>query len=340
MMALLVTSTFYGQYNKWAIEADFGLQAVNDESAIVRNQFNHLGLGLRYNINPKFGLALTYGRDALSLYDLGEVNKLNTMYNRLSVEAYIELFDILDLQNNYFTMLLHGGGGLGFIDNDFNDYNQTVLNIRGGVTGLFKVSRVLALKVDVSTSANLNQERTLDGAYSITNAGTNSSVDNVSVGAVFYLGKKKDGKCLEHADWYVAPEPTYTIVVNKAPDVTNVFKTTKLTKVIKEVAPLKVEYVFFDNDSHSVSRDGLNAITKTVGKLSKDTKVYVTGYASPPASSDYNVTLSRKRAEAVVSKLRSLGVSDSQIVVEYNGEVDTVDSKNVDLSRRVQLLVK
>jgi len=82
------------------------------------------------------------------------------------------------------------------------------------------------------------------------------------------------------------------------------------------------------------------AIQKITDALTEDTRVYVTGYASPPASVDYNLTLSEDRAEAVVAKLLSNGVSLRQIVLDYVGEVDTTDGKNVDLSRRVRLEVK
>ncbi|QQO97273.1 OmpA family protein [Maribacter phage Colly_1] len=344
LILLMVTLGVSAQgFNRWAVEGDFGMHSIGDESATLRDNYNHFGGTLRYNINPKFGLGLSYGKDNLSMLNF-DGGIASTNYNRYDLEAFVDIFDVLDLQNNFITILGHGGGGISTIDAIETDYYQSVFNMRGGLTALFKMSRTVALKVDASTTVNISQDRTLDGYQDISNAGINSTVDNLSAGLVFYLGKKgKDGKKRQHADWVkpTVPQPiTETIYLKSDPIVNNI------TKVVNVCACAARENIFFDHDKAIVKEtEGTkNALVKiyTYLKENPDSKVLINTFASATKSTDeYNYELSIKRANATEVKLISMGISKSRIEKKGNGKDFNwgAESEHPE-ARRAELIIK
>jgi len=346
---LLFSVTIYGQeieYNKWAVEAEIGGNRVNDESASSISGGLHFGLGLRYNLNETVGLGLTAGFDTEDLRNdfLGLQTELE--YFRFNVEGYIDALNIVDLNNQYFTVLFHGGPGISFIDTN-NAYSETLMNVRGGITLLFKLTDRLALKGDFSTTANLNQSFGLDGFDPNSNVGITSTLHNYSAGLVFYLGKKnkKDDKRKTHADWYEKPAPLPT-------EITNTFPTYVTNEVVNETTverPCECsesfsEYVFFDHDENIIKGTGLNAIFKTYRALvdNPNLKLTIKGYASPTNSSDeYNLRLSERRADELLEKFVAMGISEDRIKTGSYGKDRKYDTKYVhDVARRVELLVE
>lgn len=340
-IAFLSTSLAVGQgFNRWAIEGDFGAHAIGDESADLVDNYNHFGGVIRYNINPKFGLGLTYGKDNLSMVS-NEGWRTNTEYNRYDLEAFVDIFDVLDLQNNFITILGHGGGGISTIDAHESNYYQSVFNMRGGLSALFKITRSVALKLDASTTVNISQDNTLDGWQDITNAGINSTVDNASAGLVIYLGKKgKDNKKRQHADWYVAPEVAPTVIQN----------TTILDRTVSPVHNnytinynyIPVEFVYFENDIDSVDIQGLNAIEKIYVYMlaNPESKLRLTGSASPTESTtyEYDLDLSKRRVETIEAKFLALGLDSSRISTDYFGKFNDRNDLH-EFARRVSLVV-
>lgn len=106
-------------------------------------------------------------------------------------------------------------------------------------------------------------------------------------------------------------------------------------------------FVFFAFDE-----DGLNdladtaiaeAITKAA-ELPQDVEFSVTGYADSKGSSDYNMKLSLRRAEAVKSAMVEKGIAPERISVAARGESDqrvkTADGvANAD-NRRVEIIIQ
>ena len=351
---LFATITINAQdYNRWAISGEFGNQKVADESAIQDNEFSHIGLGVRYNINEIVGIGVTGGYDFTSLveevvYDGGFYfdKPYDLEYTRINLEGYLNAFKAVDLYSKRWTLLLHGGPGASFIkshgfrqrDETSFKHNETVLNLRGGVSILYKISKRFALYGDFSTTSNVKQESKFDGSGPTSTAGMSSNVSNVSVGLTVYLGKK--GK--EHADWYVAPP-----VVLPEPVVNNTF--TSPTTIIREEAqcdcdtePIS-EYVFFDHDKDVIRPTELNAIYKAFASLNKNPsyQLSILGYASPTSSSsDYNQKLSERRTKALKDKLVKMGLDESRIETgSFGKDLDRNDEVVHDVARRVELLI-
>lgn len=364
---LFATITVTAQdYNRWAISGEFGNQMVADESALSVDQFSHFGLGVRYNLNEIVGVGLTGGYDFTSLQEeyTDGVNPAyfgqpyDFEYGRVNLEGYINAFKAVDLHSKRWALLFHGGPGASFIKTKGNrldvatenealafKHKETVLNLRGGVSLLYKVSKRIALYGDFSTTANVNQTSKFDGSGLVTNAATSALVTNISVGAKIYLGKK--GR--EHADWYVA-EPIEPIVNNTVVNnVTNNpvvnFSQEQFDEYYETYVALQPisEYVFFDHDKYDIKGTELNAIYKVYVQLIKNPSWSLTiqGFASPTSSSsEYNFKLSEKRTNALKVKFIEMGLDESKITTNSFGKDEDRANEIVhDVARRVELII-
>ena len=360
---IFATITINAQdYNKWAISGEFGNQKVADESALQDDEFYHIGLGVRYNINDIVGVGLTGGYDATTLFEEVIVNgnsyydqSYDLKYSRINLEGYLNTFKAVDLYSKRWTLLLHGGPGISFIKSDgfrqrdeisFN-HKETVLNLRGGASVLYKLSKNFAAYGDFSTTSNVRQKMKFDGSAPTSTVGMSANVSNISIGLIYYLGKKdKNGVRKEHADWYITPP-----VVLPEPIVNNIINNP--TTIIKEKNScdceiIPSEFVFFDHDKdipNDINGQGdKNAIFKVFKYLvdNPTSILLIRGYASPTSSSDkYNMDLSNRRAKELTKKFVAMGISIDRIKVEYFGKDIKYNTEYVhDVARRVELIVK
>jgi outer membrane protein OmpA-like peptidoglycan-associated protein len=344
MMVLFVSIYSYGQekaYSNWSADLELGNSTVNDESAKSYDTYNalsHVGVGIRYNFNPKFGLGLRGGYDNLDLVAFNGDN-VELQYKRINIDANVDLFKMLDLYSDWFTLQVHGGPGVGFIKTN-NSYRETVAMLNGGVTGLFRIKNRSAIRLDFSTTANIAQNMTLDGTTNTSNDGVSSTIHNISVGYVYYFGKGAS-KGKKHADW--AKNTQSTIIVS---NITNENPTVYITNVIEKSCDCKYltsEYIFFDNDKSDIKSTELNSIYKISEQLRSDKTLtlVIKGWASPTSdSAKRNLELSKNRADRVRAKYIDMGVDASRITLDYNGKDYNYSVNNVhDVARRVELIL-
>lgn len=349
IVILLVSVFTYGQgkeYTNWAVDVELGNSTVNDESAVsdeTYNGFSHIGAGVRYNINPKFGIGLRGGYDNVGLLDIDN-KKVELDYGRVTIDFNVDVLKVLDVYSNWFTLHVHGGPGVGFINTD-NNYDETVAVATGGVTGLFRIKNRSAIRLDFSTTANIAQNRTLDGSFPTGNDGISSTIHNVSIGYVLYFGKneKVDGKLKRHADW--SPQKSNEIL-QPITNVTNVYPVSYVTNEITKTCEcecINVEYVFFDHDKFNIKDTELNAIYKVYTLLQNDDSLslVIKGWASPTDSSDeYNLKLSENRSNEVYDKYIDMGINPERIEFDFYGKDHEYEKQNVhDVARRVELIV-
>jgi len=337
----LGTTLAYSQdFKQWAFDIEGGIHSVNDESAVDADNTYYLGAGFRYNFNPTFGLGARVGYNDLDLISIENMDA-RTRITRFNADATVNIFRVLDLYSPWFTILAHGGPGVAFINRE--DFDETVLNNQIGLTGLFKLNRSVALKLDYTVAANISQSRTLDGFYANNNYGVTSTVHSASIGAVFYIGKQSEKDYKEHADWYIEEEipPTSTTVINTP--------TTIIKETIREEAicncdkdPVS-EYVFFDHDKYNIKDTELNAIYKVYAQLNNnsDYRLIIKGFASPTSSSTYyNQKLSEDRSAAIADKIVLLGIDADRIEIGSFGKDLPRDNNQVhDAARRVELII-
>ncbi len=231
---------------------------------IVINSFN---LGVRYMINPVFGIKT----------DLGYVNLKNNpgttslpfemkVYS-LGVQGVINANRLLGIEKQFgrFGMLLHGGFQLSQMTpntaNEVNPLNSADI-IRYHNAGLkeynvglvygfspqFRVSNRIALISDVSVVNSYRQHFAWDGAYSDSKNNLSGQLISMSLGLTYSLGKDK-----MHGDWAVVKDK-YTKQIEK------------LQKQVKDI-----ETSMSDMDKDGVA-DYLDQENNSVAGVAVDTK--------------------------------------------------------------------
>lgn len=113
-----------------------------------------------------------------------------------------------------------------------------------------------------------------------------------------------------------------------------------------EVAPVvPLSYmVFFDFDKATVTPEAREVLETAVqnAKENNVVQIDVTGHADRAGSDEYNMRLSKRRAEAVKNELTKLGISANEIVTAAKGESDplvlTEDGVREPQNRRVEIV--
>ena len=108
---------------------------------------------------------------------------------------------------------------------------------------------------------------------------------------------------------------------------------------------MSVRYiVYFNFNKHDLTL-AEDTLQKVAATLATDTSINCTliGHTDTDGSIEYNVILSRNRAEAVKSRLIELGVNTNRITILYSGKdkpavLSTNRSTNL-LNRRVEILL-
>ncbi|TMV88507.1 OmpA family protein [Thioclava sp. BHET1] len=104
--------------------------------------------------------------------------------------------------------------------------------------------------------------------------------------------------------------------------------------------------VLFATDSSSLRPDLQRDLYTLAGSLNRypDTTVEVVGNTDNTGSADYNLNLSRKRAQSVASVLQAGGVAPGRIIVSGRGESDPVASnltaEGRQANRRVEFIIR
>lgn len=336
-------------FNPWSVDFGIGTSKVNDAS-YDNGRDLHFNLGARYNFNPTIALGLrlgfddlkgesvTYGIPTDSYYQ--PAIDVDATYFRATVEVTVDVLDVVDIHNDYFTLLAHGGPGVALLDTDNDNYGETIGIVSGGFTGIYKFTNNLGVKLDYTIASQINQKRTLDGMFDATSDGQTSNIHNASLGLIFYPGDRDK----KPADFYYEP----CIPVIQSDTIINNYYTsniTEVTKVVKEeYEPTYQEFVFFDHDKSKIDRVGRNAIYKMYVTLMivQDSKVKIIGWASDTDSSAaYNLALSERRCEDVKAQLIDAGIDESRITIDAEGKDYHLDNENVHgLARRVELLIE
>ena len=104
--------------------------------------------------------------------------------------------------------------------------------------------------------------------------------------------------------------------------------------------------VYFDYDSYVVRDDDRPVIEANAKQLQRDPKVHISvqGHTDDRGSSEYNLALGQKRAEAVVKSLELLGAQPAQLdAVSFGKERPAVQGENEEAwakNRRAELASK
>lgn len=103
--------------------------------------------------------------------------------------------------------------------------------------------------------------------------------------------------------------------------------------------------VYFATNKSNINDNSKLALDKLVKIFNEypETNILIEGHTDDVGKDDYNMKLSRKRADAVVSYLRQAGIADSRLTTKYYGEsqpkVDNTSDANRALNRRVEFAI-
>lgn len=103
--------------------------------------------------------------------------------------------------------------------------------------------------------------------------------------------------------------------------------------------------ILFDFDKSTLRPASQEQIRTFADALKKyeDTDIFVAGHTDATGSEDYNLTLSRQRAESVANYLENLGVSRARFAITGFGEAQPIASNNSaegqQLNRRVEVAI-
>ncbi|MDB1123931.1 OmpA family protein [Vibrio algarum] len=102
---------------------------------------------------------------------------------------------------------------------------------------------------------------------------------------------------------------------------------------IKAASELQLK-VLFQNDSSTISPAFVNEIASMSGFLNQypETSIELQGYASKVGNPEYNLELSKKRANEVKQSLIDAGVSYNRVKIIGHGDSDLIDTGESELA--------
>jgi len=103
--------------------------------------------------------------------------------------------------------------------------------------------------------------------------------------------------------------------------------------------------VYFETNKYNISSNSKLALDKLQKIFAEypETNILIEGHTDNVGTSEYNMGLSQRRAEAVGDYLKAAGVSSSRLIVKWYGETQPKVENNSDankaLNRRVQFVI-
>lgn len=162
-----------------------------------------------------------------------------------------------------------------------------------------------------------------------------------AMAALAFVGCKKGAQKVDNSS-NVAPEPSETKKeVSKAPKVDHVETAEGHMKDLL----LALKRVHFGLDKDSLTDGGKQALTEAAEKLELLPKVelYVDGHTDERGTTEYNMSLSERRAQAVVAYLKHLGIDEARLSIVSFGEESPVTSGHTSIdyatNRRVDFRI-
>jgi len=206
------------EFNKWTIEAtvgqgkgvkpyDVGYFSSNPNTFLGKPQANSFSLGARYMISPKFGFktALHYN-DLKNTKNNGSI-PFEMQQIGLSLEGVVNVSRLFGIEESIkrFGLLFHGGLRIDRMTSKTanvieHDHNNGVSEFNGGlvmgVTPQFRVSKKMAVLLDISIQNNYRQHFNWDGSYSDNINNLNGQLITTSLGLTYSFGPNEI-----HGDW-------------------------------------------------------------------------------------------------------------------------------------------
>ena len=98
----------------------------------------------------------------------------------------------------------------------------------------------------------------------------------------------------------------------------------------KERKNFNFQPIYFDYDKAEIKKEYFPFLDKMIRVVDghSDIRIKVTGHTDADGSEEYNVELSKKRAEALINYFVSHGLSKDRIEIDFKGEKNPIDSND------------
>lgn len=219
------------------------------------------------------------------------------------------------------------GAGIGGADLHLNDVRVRSVPFASGGSLQFAYQAIAGVKVAIganwSASIDYRYFAATDGSFSDALGNRFKlpyATQNAMAGVAYHFGAPKP-----------PPPPTVPTAVPAPPP--------------PPLQPQKVFLVFFEFDRSSLTEDGVGIVADAAGafKAGHGARLMVTGYTDLAGSQQYNLDLSKRRAETVRAALIRDGVPGEAISVAWRGKQDprvpTADGVREPRNRRVEIVM-
>lgn len=249
---------------------------------------------------------------------------------------------------------------------DFRNYDN-IFSIVGGVTGMVRLDDRFMLSVDFTVISNLTHHVTLDGLsrVSATDRSRTGVMYTNTVGLTYYFGKKakhadwhyeygdrepeaanqilqlenqlaqaqKEQQTLRDTlssriDELANQLKANTVIINNFNNDENDLVLTNAQ--MKEMINGQYVNVYFDFDKTKITTGSISAINFLIKYLNANpqAKVDIIGFADELGDYDYNIDLSRRRAERVYEMVTRFGIDPNRLNLVYKGEDNSVPKES------------
>ncbi|MEA3310877.1 MAG: OmpA family protein [candidate division WOR-3 bacterium] len=198
---------------------------------------------------------------------------------------------------------------------------EAVATIRGKVTD--EQSKPLAAAIkweDLATGENAGELRSnpQDGSYFIV----------LPLGANYGYYAEKEG-------YYPVSKNVDLTEQTEAVDITEDIALASISEIKEKGTAVRINNIFFEFDRYSLRPESfpeLDRLAKVL-KESPDMKVEIAGHTDNVGTEEYNLELSRKRAQSVVGYLISVGCSRTNLIPMGYGEKKPIDTNDTEQGR-------
>ncbi len=213
------------EYNKWTIEANVGqakgvkpymagYYSSDSHTFIGKPQANSFSLAARYMIGPKFGFKFGFNYEDLKPVKDNKSLPFEMQIAGVSAEGVINLNRLFGVEDNLnrFGILAHIGIKVDRMTSKTetpaptvidpkpitHNYGRTEYNgsIIVGVSPQYRISKKVAVLLDISIQNSFRQHFNWDGSYSDSSNNLNGQMVTTSLGLTYSLGKND-----MHGDW-------------------------------------------------------------------------------------------------------------------------------------------
>lgn len=207
-------------YNKWTVEATVGqgkgIKPYQKDYFSSKNntilgglQANSYSIAARYMFSPSFGTRVRFGYDDLQNQNGSDSKEFRLQMFSIRPEGVINLNRILGVEKTLGSLgfLFHGGLDVSqvtsktpnVVENDHNyGFSEYNLGLVFGITPQVRITKKMALMLDVTMLKNFRQHYNWDGSYSDGQNNLNGEYISGSLGLSYSFGKDKI-----HGDWAI-----------------------------------------------------------------------------------------------------------------------------------------